>query len=153
MNISNLYFPDQVKQYQKIHGLRKAISTTSKKGNSIPSDYFLEFSCGRGGSADENKKSFLSSLDLEPNQEFSQKKIMIEEEENEIQNLDEKISKNVMNISSLKSVVLNQNNSQYLLKQTPTNCKESCILTMFPISQRERLFVDFLPPMPLLPQN
>jgi hypothetical protein len=96
-----------VKQYQKIHGLRKAIAT-SKKGNSLPSDYFLEFSCGRGGNADENKRSFLSSSDLEPNQEFFEKKFS--QPDSEMQNLDEKFSRNSSNIA-LPKLVVNETNT------------------------------------------
>lgn len=105
--IPNSYLPDQVKQYQKIHGLRKAIAT-SKKGNSLPSDYFLEFSCGRGGNADENKRSFLSSSDLEPNQDFNEKKFS--QPGSEMQNLDEKLSRNSSNVA-LPKLVVNETNT------------------------------------------
>lgn len=84
--------------------MRKAIAT-SKKGNSLPSDFFLEFSCGRGGNADENKRSFLSSSDLEPNQEFFEKKSF--QPDSGMQNLDENFSGNSSNIS-LPKLVINQ---------------------------------------------
>ena len=96
-----------MKQYQKIHGLRKAIAT-SKKGNSLPSDYFLEFSCGRGGNADENKRSFLSSSELEPNQEFFEKEFS--QPDSEMKNLDEKFSRNSSNIA-LPKLVVNETNT------------------------------------------
>lgn len=41
---------DQVKQYQKIHELRRAVAGKST-GGSAPGDYFFEFSCGRGGTS------------------------------------------------------------------------------------------------------
>jgi hypothetical protein len=39
-----------VKQYQKIHELRRAVAGKST-GGSAPGDYFFEFSCGRGGTS------------------------------------------------------------------------------------------------------
>ena len=47
------HFLDQVKQYQKIHELRRAVAVKNS-GTAYPGDYFFEFSCGRGGSGSGN---------------------------------------------------------------------------------------------------
>ena len=49
-SISSPTGTDQVKQYQKIHELRRAVAGKNT-GGSAPGDYFFEFSCGRGGTS------------------------------------------------------------------------------------------------------